>query len=536
MDRNYLLSMIKELVSIPSVTESASESLPGEKIFARLSKLDYFRAHPEHLQLADTPLEGSPHRLRSLTARVDAAKKTCRTVLMIGHYDVVGVECYGDIAEHAFSVDELGKIFKAGADTIYGRGVMDMKCGDAIETALIEEFAKDRDLFDVNLVMALVGDEENSSAGMRGVLPLLSAMKKDDGLDFLAAIDTEPGEAGQSGVVGPMVFLGTLGKIMPAFYLRGRGAHVGNCYDGFSALLAASHLVAAAEGATALADPVRGVCQPSWICLDMKAMHTAYSVTVPDKAYAYFNCFTTNNTPAQIVDRMKDIARGALERALSQTEASYRALLPMGYSGSAFSPQAPSVYTFGELCALARGRLGEKFDTELKSFTAALPPGDMRERSIKIVDFAAERSGAEAPYIVVFFLPPWLPVRTDLTKNERDAAVVRAAREIETECAEKYGLEMKEIEFFAGLCDLSYAGGNISSADAAAFSENMPGWGDIYSIPLEDMQKLGMPVVNLGPSGEAPHRKEERLYLSYSLDVFPELLKSMIAKISANCR
>ncbi len=534
MDRNYLLSMIKELVSIPSVTESASESLPGEAIFARLSKLAYFREHPGHLQLADTPLEGSPHRLRSLVARVDAAKKTCRTVLMIGHYDVVGIECYGDIAEHAFSVDELGKIFNAGADTIYGRGVMDMKCGDAVETALIEEFAEDRGLFDVNLVMALVGDEENSSAGMRGVLPLLSAMKR-EGLDFLAAIDTEPGEAGQSGAVGPMVFLGTLGKIMPAFYVKGRGAHVGNCYDGFSALLAASCLVSSAEGDPALADPVRGVCQPSWICLDMKAMHSTYSVTVPDKAYAYFNCFTTKNTPAQIIVQMRNIARGALEKAASQTEASYRALLTMGYSGSAFTGQAPSVYTFGELCALARSRFGEEFDSELRAFSAALPPGDMRERGIKIVDFAAERSGAEAPYIVVFFLPPWLPVRSDLTESGRDAAVVRAVRETEAECAGKYGLEMKEIEFFAGLCDLSYAGGNFSSADAAAFSENMPGWGEIYSIPLRDMQELGMPVVNLGPSGEAPHRKEERLYLSYSLDVFPELLKSLIAKISANC-
>lgn len=534
MDRNYLLPMIKELVSIPSVTESASESMPAEAIFARLSKLDYFREHPEYLRLEDTPLEGSPHRLRSLVARVDAERKTNRTILMIGHFDVVDVECYGDIAEHAFSVDELGKIFHADSDTIYGRGVMDMKCGDVIETALIEEFAKDRGLFDVNLVMALVGDEENTSAGMRGVLPLLSEMKR-GGLDFLAAVNTEPGEAGQSGVSGPMVFLGTLGKIMPAFYVRGKDAHVGNCYDGFSALLAASHLVAAAEGSPALADPASGSCQPSWICLDMKAMRNVYSVTVPDKAYAFFNCFTTNNTPSQIIAQMRDLASKALEEASAQTERSCRELIALGYSGSRFLPPKPSVFTFSELCELARRRYGRGFDTELKDFAAALPPGDMRARGIKIADFAAERSGAEPPYIAVFFLPPWLPVRTDFTNDARDAAVIRAAREIEQECADRYGLKMREIELFSGLCDLSYAGGTVSSADAAAFSENMPGWGEIYSIPLEDMQCLGMPVVNLGPSGGAPHRKEERLYLSYSLDVLPELLKSMIAKISANC-
>ena len=59
MDREYLLSMIKELVALPSVTESAAESAPGEWLFEKLAKLPYFRENPGHLQLVDTPLEGS---------------------------------------------------------------------------------------------------------------------------------------------------------------------------------------------------------------------------------------------------------------------------------------------------------------------------------------------------------------------------------------------------------------------------------------------------------------------------------------------
>ena len=191
-------------------------------------------------------------------------------------------------------------MFGADPDTLYGRGTMDMKCGDAIETLLIEEFANDRTLFDVNLVMALVGDEENSSAGMRGVLPILAEMQG-EGLDFLAALNTEPGEAGLSGASGPMVFLGTLGKLMPYFYVRGCDAHVGNAYNGFSAILTASHLVTYAEGNPDFADPLHGNSLPSWICLDMKSMLDIYSVTVPDKAYAYFNCFTTKNTPSDVM-------------------------------------------------------------------------------------------------------------------------------------------------------------------------------------------------------------------------------------------
>ena len=154
MKRDYLLSMIKELVAIPSVTESAEESAPGVWLRARLEKLPYFAENPAHLITAETPLEGSPHALKSLVARVDAAKPTKRTVLMVSHYDVVDVTVYGDIAEHAFDADKLGEIFGADEDTLYGRGVMDMKCGVALEAALIEEFAADRTLFDVNVVAA----------------------------------------------------------------------------------------------------------------------------------------------------------------------------------------------------------------------------------------------------------------------------------------------------------------------------------------------------------------------------------------------
>ena len=103
---------------------------------------------------------------------------------------------------------------------IYGRGTMDMKCGIALELDIIEEFAANRELYDVNIVAAFVGDEENASAGMRGVLPVLSKMKE-EGTDFLTAINTEPGEAGHSGESGPIIFLGTLGKLMPSFYVRG---------------------------------------------------------------------------------------------------------------------------------------------------------------------------------------------------------------------------------------------------------------------------------------------------------------------------
>ena len=145
--RDKLLKMIEELVSIPSVTESPDESAPGIWIKERLEKLPYFIEKKEHLIWAETPLEGSGEKLHSLVARVDAAVPTKRTVLLIGHYDVVGVNVYGEMADNAFDVEKMTEHFNAGDDdVIYGRGTMDMKCGIALELDIIEEFAANREL------------------------------------------------------------------------------------------------------------------------------------------------------------------------------------------------------------------------------------------------------------------------------------------------------------------------------------------------------------------------------------------------------
>lgn len=530
--KEKLKSIIEELVRIPSITESPRESEPAFWINERLGKLDYFIKNPERLRLAETPLEGSREKLFALVARVDAAVPTKRTVLMISHFDVVDTHVYGELEEFAFDPRELAdRLGTPEEEAIYGRGVMDMKCGVALEVDLLEEFAENRALFDVNLVAVFVGDEENSSAGMRGVLPALAAMRE-EGLEFLAAVNTEPGEAGLTGKTGPMLYLGTLGKLMPSFYIKGRAAHVGNCYQGYSAALAASNLLRAAEGAPSLAEPLNGAAYPSWICLDMGVIRDVYSVTVPDRAYVYFNCFMTSGGTARVLGKMKKLAAAALEETTAGHARSSRGLALSGYNGESFSPPESKVFTLDELAAKARARRGEGFSEELERFAATVPPGDMRSRGIAVVDKLAELSGEEGPYIVCFFLPPWMPMRTDFTDDARDMAVVEAARCVSRELFDRYGLEMTEAEMFAGLCDLSYVGAKVSDEDIAAFALNTPGFGEIYDLPLEAMRSLGLPVVNLGPSGLDAHKKTERLFVGYSLEILPELLRLLIRQLS----
>lgn len=532
--KSALLELIEQLVRIPSVTESARESEPAFWIKERLSAIRYFRENPAYLRLIETSLEGAAEKLHALIVRVDAAVDTKRTVLLISHFDVVDTRVYGELAQYAFDPTELMR--RLGSDgerdsVLYGRGVMDMKCGVALEIDILEEFVEHRGMFDVNIVVAFVGDEENSSAGMRGVLPLLAAMQG-EGLEFLAAVNTEPGEAGQTGKSGPMVYLGTLGKLMPCFYARGRGAHMGNCYHGYSAALTIANLVATVEGNPALADPLHGTTPPSWICLDMGVLKDGYSVTIPDRAYAYFNCFTTTNTPLTVLEQMRQMARAALEKTTAHYRRSCDGLTAIGYDEEKFSAPEYRVLTLSELTEAARRSKGADFDQELERFIKSLPSGDLRARGLSVTDKIASMAGEEGPYIICSFLPPWLPMRTDFTGDERDSEVIEAAHRISHELREEYQMEMLEAELFAGLCDLSYVGGKVSGADLATLESNLPGFGQIYQIPLAEMSALGLPVVNLGPSGEDAHKKTEKLHLRYSLEILPYLLRSLIRQLS----
>jgi arginine utilization protein RocB len=213
--------LLSELVRVPSVTGGISENDAAVFIYGRLTELGYFKKNPSHLEMVPTPLEGDESRpLHAVMARMMAEKPTKKTVVFIGHYDVVDVDSYGDLAEYAFDTGELAARMEtdyAPGEFIFGRGVMDMKCGVAIEMELLRDYDHDRSLFDVNVIMLAVPDEENTNCGMRGAVRRLADLKRSDCLEYLAGINTEPGEPGLPDAADQLIFLGSIGKVLTAF-------------------------------------------------------------------------------------------------------------------------------------------------------------------------------------------------------------------------------------------------------------------------------------------------------------------------------
>jgi arginine utilization protein RocB len=59
----------------------------------------------------------------------------------------------------------------------------------------------------------------------------------------------------------------------------------------------------------------------------------------------------------------------------------------------------------------------------------------------------------------------------------------------------------------------------------------MPGWGRTYSLPLDALKNLNIPVISFGPHGRDAHSNTERIHLSYAIDIFPELLRLLVNTI-----
>jgi len=86
-------------------------------------------------------------------------------------------------------------------------------------------------------------------------------------------------------------------------------------------------------------------------------------------------------------------------------------------------------------------------------------------------------------------------------------------------------------KFFPYISDLSYAAAPKDPKIIENFKNNMPGFGTKYDLPLEDMQKLDLPVLDIGAFGKDAHRFTERIEKKYSFEVAPVLVYKTIMNL-----
>ena len=99
------------------------------------------------------------------------------------------------------------------------------------------------------------------------------------------------------------------------------------------------------------------------------------------------------------------------------------------------------------------------------------------------------------------------------------------------EAAAEFGVEVDQIHYFNGLCDLSYVNYSDSGNGWSSYERNTPVWGSTYSIPFSGMLELQAPVLNVGPFGKDAHQYTERLHIESAFVQTPHMLESLMKSL-----
>ncbi|CAN5596374.1 M20/M25/M40 family metallo-hydrolase [soil metagenome] len=529
-----------ELVRIPSLTNSAGETNFAQQLADLLTTWAYFQKYSS--QLRRLPTLNDLHQRENLFALVRGA--TAQTIVLAGHYDVVSIENYGALQPWAYDPEALlprliaeleGSTQPADAQALAdlrsgnfmpGRGALDMKSGLAAGLAVLRRAALQARPLPCNLLFVATPDEEQASHGMRSAVQQLPMLAAEWGLALTAAINLDSGVDVGDGGQGQTIFMGSVGKLLPAVYVVGRETHAGAPFTGVNATLLAAAITQRIECNVALTDTVAGETSPPPVCLKQIDLKNYYDVTTPTAAWCYYNLLAHGRSASVTLDLFATEVRAAMTEALTTLQERARQYsLQIGRSVTLPEMQ-PIFLTFAQLYEQAQQRdataLAEVLAAGQREF-AADPAIDLPLYCSKIFAALWQCSGLTGPATVVGFASVHYPAAhvgdTTATERQLRQVIARQASAVARDFATPVTLH----PFFPGISDMSFLGGNLSAEDAALVNANTP-VRSVQAGGAMPLTSLNLPTVNIGPWGRDYHRRTERVYMPYSFTVVPELI------------
>lgn len=489
-----IFEILKEYCRIPSITGTSGETLVPDFFKHCLDQLPYYLENPDHLGTWDIEKDSLNRQVCWAVLR-GHSDKTC---VLIHHSDVVVTDNYGRFKDLALDPDRLLAALTAdprmldpeaqkdllSGQWIFGRGTADMKGGGAIQLALFDTYArlppdKRKDL--PTLVLLALPDEENLSSGMRAGVGLLCHLKERFGLDYNLMINCEPHQrlSPEKGLISQ----GSIGKMNLFVYARGVMAHAGKVLEGINPTGLMAAIAAETDLSEVFVDHAgnESSIPPTWIFLrDLKSQ---YDVSFPEASYGMFNVLNFHTGPGDVMAKMMEICQRVLVQYIAKVNGKRAEVSrKTGQDWPSLSWQ-PRIVPFGDLLAASPSPL--------------TPMPLAEELGMRTREFFPED-----PLIVVGLCPPYYPGVTNPQPEKLREKVCTFARE-------HFGQEYDNQAYYTGISDLSYA---MSAGDAKQLSSAMTHMAaEDYHIPFEQIEKVSMNCINIGPWGKDFHKPSERV-------------------------
>ena len=530
-EKNRLESIFLRMINCSSISGTKEEINMAREIYAIVQENPYFQQNPQYLSL--NPIPGDALGRYFVTALVKG--RGDRTVILINHHDIVDYEGYGQYRNLALdpkvltaeldpnSLPEEAKEDLLSGEWLFGRGVMDMKCGGALQISLMDEITQDIERFEGNILFVSVPDEENNSAGMLGAVPKINEIKETYGLAYTAVVNSEPHHR-EEGLHD--LFIGAIGKVLPIFYCMGKETHAGELLEGLSADSLLSEIERGMQLNMNFVDEADGEYTMPPTVLKMGDTKEHYNVSTPATAYAYYNVFSLKRSPKEILEMVKGVAQNAFDNGLDKfrkVSEEYSTLTGKKYP----CPWETKVFTYDEMYQMNKEALGASFEEHMKLFIQANQgiAEDERDFAIKVIGEVVRLSPDRDPKIVVAFAPPYYPHLRNKGESQKEKHLMGVVDRLQKYGKESFDMEWRVNRFHKGISDMSYCGLQDAQDVLLMLKPNMPTFGYSYTLPLEEMAKLNVPVVNVGPWGKDAHKFTERLHMPFAYEIAPQLLK-----------
>ncbi|MGL6105073.1 M20/M25/M40 family metallo-hydrolase [Romboutsia sp.] len=542
--KDELIKLTLELVKIKSVSSTKDETEIAKFIYEKLKQLDYYKKNPNHLFLQ--PVNDDLDRY-FVCALMKSKKKIDKTLLIISHMDTADIENAGQLKkyildpyvyteklkENIHTLDEESRKDLLSGKYLFGRGIMDMKMGLAMQMSLIERYSEDEN-FEGNLLLISVPDEESNSKGAISAIPFINQIIKEHNLSPIAVLNSEPDFGAYPGDDNKYVYFGTCGKLLLGFYIIGKEVHVGESLSGLNPNLIGAEILSRLDLNTDLCEKVGSEITMPPTCLKYEDTKKCYNIQMPPSSIMYYNIQTLKSNPKQIIVKIKDICNEAAVSVHDKIKTSKEKYEILSCSKVQVENVNIKIYTFDELYKKKYIQEGENFvqhinkKIELWSIDKTL---DERDITSNIVSEVCNFAKGEGPIIVIFFAPPYYPHVGMDESNLKHQKIISATKEVIAYAKDNYNEDIKIQKYFKGLSDLSYFALQDGEEVVKYLKPNMPILGYKYNIPFEEIKKLNLPVLNYGPHGKDPHKFTERILVDYSFNVTPKLVRQIVEKI-----
>ncbi|MDF0725527.1 M20/M25/M40 family metallo-hydrolase [Cytobacillus sp. S13-E01] len=543
--RNDVLAFTKQLVNIESIVNTDGEKVIAHSLYTLISSFPYFTKHSSYITMEQT-INDDRERYNVL-AFVKGTKGTSnRTVILMGHMDTVGIDDFNQLKDQACSPDELMEALHHeelpslarehlhSGDWLFGRGVLDMKSGVASHLYLIKYYSEHPEELDGNIVLLAECDEEDSSHGVLSALKTLKTWKEEHLFEYVAAINADFVSPRFEGDTNRYIYKGTVGKLLPSFFITGAETHVGSCFEGLDPNFLAAELTKQINYNPELSNEAFGETTVPPVSLKQTDLKPSYTVQTALSAYVYYNFFIHSWSPKDVIIKLKDQATIAFNNALSSFDERYRQYCAMSGEPYRNLQWGPRVLTYEEMEEMLIAENGDLFITHINQFKKTLlldTELDTRMFAARVVEEAWKWMKDKNPAIILFYSSLYSP-RIELTgKNSYEQALIAALDQAVETVQPIYDFPIVTRNFFPYISDMSFVALSDDDEGIKAVSKNNPGWGTKHYVEYQDIRELNVPVINIGPYGVDAHKKLERMEMKYSLEVVPNLTNNVIQNL-----